>query len=48
MMRSELYVKGKATVKNKEADLPPMKIADGIITTPLLVNKEGKYRILRR
>jgi tetratricopeptide (TPR) repeat protein len=42
MMRSELYVKGKATVKNKEADLPPIKIADGIITTPLLVNKEGK------
>jgi Flp pilus assembly protein TadD len=42
MMRSELYVKGKATVKNKEADLPPIKIADGIITTPLLVNKEAK------
>ncbi|KPL14285.1 MAG: hypothetical protein AMS26_11315 [Bacteroides sp. SM23_62] len=42
MMRSELYVKGKATVKNKEADLPPIKIADGIITTPLLVNKEGQ------
>lgn len=42
MMRSELYVKGKATVKNKEADLPPMKIADGIITTPLLVSKYGK------
>lgn len=41
MMRAELYVKGKATVKNKEADLPPMKIADGIITTPLLVNKKG-------
>ncbi len=42
MMRSELYVKGKATVKNKEADLPPIKIADGIITTPLLVMKHGK------
>lgn len=42
MMRSELYVKGKATVKNKEADLPPIKIADGIITTPLLVNKEAR------
>jgi tetratricopeptide (TPR) repeat protein len=41
MMRSELYVKGKATVKNKEADLPPIKIADGIIITPLLVNKQG-------
>ena len=41
MMRSELYVKGKATVKNKEADLPPMKIADGIIITPLLVDKQG-------
>jgi tetratricopeptide (TPR) repeat protein len=42
MMRSELYVKGKAVVKKKEADLPPMKIADGIITTPLLVMKDGK------
>ena len=42
MMRAELYVKGKATVKNKEADLPPIKIADGIITTPLLVMKNGK------
>ncbi len=42
MMRSELYVKGKATVKNKEADLPPIKIADGIITTPLLVMKNAK------
>ena len=42
MMRSELYVKGKATVKKKEVDLPPIKIADGIITTPLLVNKEGE------
>ncbi len=41
MMRAELYVKGKAVVKKKEADLPPMKIADGIITTPLLVNKQG-------
>jgi tetratricopeptide (TPR) repeat protein len=42
MMRSELYVKGKATVKNNEVDLPPIKIADGIITTPLLVMKSGK------
>jgi tetratricopeptide (TPR) repeat protein len=42
MMRSELYVKGKATVKNKEADLPPIKIADGIVTTPLLVDKNAK------
>ncbi len=41
MMRSELYVKGMATVKNKEVELPPIKIADGIITTPLLVKKDG-------
>ncbi len=42
MMRSELMVKGVATVKNNSVDLPPVKIADGIITTPLLACSEGK------
>ena len=39
MMRSELMVRGKAVVKAKSVDLPAIKIADGIITTPLLVKK---------
>ncbi len=42
MMRSELMVKGKAMVGNKEVDLPAVKIADGIITTPLLVKQEPR------
>ena len=42
MMRSELFVKGVAKVKNKSVDLPPVKIADGIITTPLLVMVDPK------
>ena len=42
MMRSELMVRGKAIVGNKEVDLPAVKIADGIITTPYLVKKEPR------
>jgi len=42
MMRSELFVKGEAKVKNKTVSLPPVKIADGIITTPLLVMVDPK------
>ncbi|KPK80642.1 MAG: hypothetical protein AMS27_16570, partial [Bacteroides sp. SM23_62_1] len=42
MMRSELFVKGEAKVGSKSVNLPPVKIADGIITTPLLVNKDPK------
>lgn len=42
MMRSELFVKGVATVKKKTVDLPPVKIADGIVTTPLLVMVDPK------
>ena len=42
MMISELYVKGVATVKKKVVDLPPVKIADGIVTTPLLVMVDPK------
>ena len=42
MMRSELFVKGTAMVGNKSVDLPPVKIADGIITTPLLADTKGE------
>jgi tetratricopeptide (TPR) repeat protein len=42
MMRSELFVKGVAKVKSKSVDLPPVKVADGIITTPLLVMIDPK------
>jgi tetratricopeptide (TPR) repeat protein len=42
MMRSELFVKGEAKVKNKSVSLPPVKIADGIVTTPLLVMVDPK------
>ncbi len=42
MMRSELFFRGKAAVGDNEVELPPVKIADGIITTPLLANTSGK------
>lgn len=42
MMRSELFVKAKAVVGSTTIDLPPVKIADGIVTTPLLADKKGK------
>ncbi len=42
MMRSELFVKGVATVGSNNVDLPPIKIADGIVTTPLLADTKGK------
>jgi tetratricopeptide (TPR) repeat protein len=42
MMRSELMVKGKAAVGSKSIDLPAVKIADGIVTTPLLVQNNPK------
>ncbi|MFC2115122.1 tetratricopeptide repeat protein [Bacteroidota bacterium] len=42
MMRAELFVKGKAAVGSKEIDLPPVKLADGIVTTPLLADKSGE------
>jgi tetratricopeptide (TPR) repeat protein len=42
MMKSELFVRGDATVGKKKVALPPVKIADGIITTPLLVNKKPR------
>ncbi len=42
MMRSELYVKATAAVKDKTADLGEVKLADGIIVTPQLVAKDPK------
>jgi len=42
MMRSELYVRGEASVGKAKVNLPATKIADGIVTTPLLVCKEGR------
>jgi len=42
MMLSELYVKGDASVGTKQVALPPVKIADGIVATPLLVKVNPK------
>jgi tetratricopeptide (TPR) repeat protein len=42
MMRSELYVDVVGAIKNKSAELGSVKIADGIIVTPLLVQKDPK------
>ena len=42
MMRSELYVRASATLKSKTAELGEVKLADGIIVTPLLVEKNPK------
>jgi tetratricopeptide (TPR) repeat protein len=42
MMRSELMVRGEAKVGSKSVNLPDVKIADGIVTTPLLVNNNPK------
>ncbi|MEN8230397.1 MAG: tetratricopeptide repeat protein [Bacteroidota bacterium] len=42
MLRSELYVKATAAIKEKTADLGEMKLADGIIATPQMVSKDPK------
>ncbi len=42
MMMSELYVTVSAAIKDKTADLGDVKLADGIITTPLLVYNNPK------
>ncbi len=42
MMRSELYFNATAAIKDKTADLGDVKLADGIIVTPLLVQKDPK------
>ncbi len=40
MMRSELYLNAVASIKDKTAELGEVKLADGIVTTPLLVQKD--------
>lgn len=40
METSELKLRVKAKVKEKEVDFPEMKLADGVIVTPLLMKKE--------
>ena len=42
MRMSELYVSASAAIKDKTADLGEVKLADGIITTPLLVQNNPK------
>ncbi len=42
MIMSELYVNVNAAVKDKTADLGDVKLADGIIVTPLLVQNNPK------
>jgi tetratricopeptide (TPR) repeat protein len=42
MMKSELVVSITGAVKDKTADFGEVKLADGIITTPLLVSKKAK------
>jgi tetratricopeptide (TPR) repeat protein len=42
MMKSELYVSVSAAIKDKTADLGEVKLADGIIVTPLLVQNNPK------
>jgi tetratricopeptide (TPR) repeat protein len=42
MMMSELYVSVNAAIKDKTADLGEVKLADGIIVTPLLVYNDPK------
>ena len=40
MMRSELYLNATASIKDKTAELGEVKLADGIVVTPLLVQKD--------
>ncbi|MGW8182283.1 MAG: hypothetical protein ACWGQW_26435, partial [bacterium] len=42
MMMSELYFDVNAAIKDKTADLGEVKLADGIIVTPLLVQNDAK------
>jgi tetratricopeptide (TPR) repeat protein len=42
MLRSELFFNVNAAIKDKTADLGQVKLADGIIATPLLVQKQPK------
>jgi Flp pilus assembly protein TadD len=42
MMMSELYIQITGAVKDKTADLGEVKLADGIVVTPLLVQNDAK------
>ncbi len=41
MRVSELMLRAKASVKDKSVDFDPVKLADGVITTPTYVKKDG-------
>ena len=42
MRNSELILRATASVKNKSKEFGEMKVADGIVATPLLVQKDAK------
>ena len=42
MMQSELYARGKGTMKGKELGIFDKKIADGVIITPLLLQPDAR------
>ncbi len=42
MLRSELYVKAVASAGDNSVEIPPVKIADGIVATPTLVEKDPR------
>lgn len=42
MAKSQLFIKAKASIKDKAIDLPEYKIADGVIATPRLAHTEAK------
>jgi tetratricopeptide (TPR) repeat protein len=42
MMQSELYARGKGSMKGKELGIFDKKIADGVIITPLLLQADAK------
>lgn len=48
MKVSDLVLKLEATKKGKKLAFDPMKVADGVIATPLLVNNEGAKTILAK
>ncbi len=46
MRISEMQAKGFAKVKKKEGEIPPIKVADGVIATSELVDGEGAFPAL--
>ncbi|MBQ8673231.1 MAG: hypothetical protein IJ511_04160 [Bacteroides sp.] len=42
MAKSELYLEFKATVGNKEVEIPAVKVADGVIATAEMIEQDGK------